>query len=541
MRKSFGIKGKTATVFVLMSLAVLTSISLASYRTSRQQVIEQYGDFALGAAHATAALIDADRIDTFLNDGPDQEYLATINQLEDLKDAFGLSYLYIVRPIGDGRLLYIFDVGADDTNPSLVEELGGQTVEYDVYNIIENAYRDGAIAAEPIITNSEYGWLASVYIPLRASDGTIAGVVGVDMPMSRELAVVRLQTVRIVLLAALIILASLAILLLLTEWRVLSPIVRLSNHMKSFSSDVGKLDDFDPPRSRDELQDIGESYNYLLANLRTYAHNLAGITAEQERISTELNVAAQIQSAMLPPVDELFSGPVDGTASLINTDRLQLFASMIPAFEVGGDFYDFFALDERRVAVVIADVSGKGIPAALFMMVAKILIKVTALNGDDPQSVLYKVNNLLSKHNDAAMFVTVFLGYLDLADGSFTYVNAGHNPPLVKRNTCPWEVLKCPASFVVGGFDDTSFRQACVRLGAGDSLLLYTDGVTEATSSDLELYGEKRLVDLVNRCMDSDPAVLVQTIEDDLVKFSDGYVQADDITMLALRIGALRD
>jgi len=517
-----------------MALAVLPFISVASYRTSRQQVIDQYAQLARGAAHATAALINADRISAFIDDGPDQDYFATVDRLENLKEAFGLSYLYVVRPIGDGRLLYVFDISSDESNPDLVEKLGEQTVEYDVYGVIEDAYQNGTIATEPIITDSEYGWLASVYIPLRASDGTITGVIGVDMPMSRELQDVRLQTVRIVTLAGLIILGSLAVLLLLTERRVLNPIVRLSNHMKSFDSDVGNLDDFDPPRSRDELQDIGESYNLLLANLRSYAHNLAAVTAEQERISTELGVAAQIQSAILPSTTELFSDE----ASKIDSDRLQLSARMIPAFEVGGDFYDFFTLGDQQVAVVIADVSGKGIPASLFMMIAKTLIKVAAQNGEEPQEVLYRVNNLLSQHNDAAMFVTVFLGYLDLESGLLTYANAGHNPPLIKHAIEPWETLQCPASFVVGGLADTHYQQACVRLGAGDSLLLYTDGVTEATASDLELYGEDRLLETANSLAEPDPESLIQAIETDLERFSKGHTQADDITMLALRVCA---
>jgi sigma-B regulation protein RsbU (phosphoserine phosphatase) len=183
-------------------------------------------------------------------------------------------------------------------------------------------------------------------------------------------------------------------------------------------------------------------------------------------------------------------------------EEFDIYATMQPAKEVGGDFYDFFLIDSDHLALVIADVSGKGVPAALFMVIAKTLIKNQTLAGMEPADVFTAVNTQLCENNDAGMFVTGWMGILEISTGRFTYANAGHNPPLIRKKDGEYEYLKARAGLVLAGMEGIRYRQYEIMLEPGDGLYLYTDGVTEATNEENTLYGEDRLRDILNRHKD---------------------------------------
>jgi len=248
--------------------------------------------------------------------------------------------------------------------------------------------------------------------------------------------------------------------------------------------------------------------------------------AEKERIVAELNVAKQIQASMLPCIFPPFP----------NRSEFDIYASMLPAKEVGGDFYDFFLIDENQLAVVIADVSGKGVPAALFMVVAKTLIKSNAQYGKSPKDVFETVNNLLCENNEAGMFVTAFMGILDVPSGTFNYVNAGHDPPLLKHADGNIETLSVDSGFVLAGLEDTSYEQDKIKLVAGDVLFFYTDGVTEAFDEEKNLFGKSNLLKAFNLYKDCELKEMLASIKREIDKFADGAEQADDITMLVLKM-----
>jgi serine phosphatase RsbU (regulator of sigma subunit) len=249
------------------------------------------------------------------------------------------------------------------------------------------------------------------------------------------------------------------------------------------------------------------------------------LARETERIGAELNVATQIQESMLPCIFPAFP----------HRAEFDIYASMQPAKEVGGDFYDFFLVDENTLAVVMADVSGKGVPAALFMVIAKTLIKNNAQNGQSPKEVFETVNNLLCENNDAGMFVTAFLGYLDIPSGRFTYVNAGHNYPLIRAGGS-FEWLKTKPGFILAGMEDTFYKQHEMTLRPGDELFLYTDGVTEAFNNENELFGDPRLLEVANSYLGLPLREFTISIKREIDKFAQGAEQADDITMLVIRI-----
>jgi serine phosphatase RsbU (regulator of sigma subunit) len=248
------------------------------------------------------------------------------------------------------------------------------------------------------------------------------------------------------------------------------------------------------------------------------------LAVEKERIGAELNVATQIQANMLPCTFPAFP----------DRGEFDIYASMTPAKEVGGDFYDFFLVDERTLAIVMADVSGKGVPAALFMVIAKTLIKNNAQSGQSPKEVFETVNNILCENNDAGMFVTVFLGYLDIPGGRLTFVNAGHNYPLLRSGES-FDWLKTKPNFILAGMEDSFYKQHEAVLKPGDELFLYTDGVTEAVNNENELFGDQKLIEAANDSLDLPLKDFTVSIKREIDKFAQGAEQADDITMLALR------
>ena len=275
-----------------------------------------------------------------------------------------------------------------------------------------------------------------------------------------------------------------------------------------------------------EVGNLARSYISMVKDLDSYVENLQKITAEKERINAELTLASSIQAHMLPCIFPPFP----------DHDEFDIYATMTPAKEVGGDFYDFFMVDDTHLAVVMADVSGKGVPAALFMVIAKTLIKNYAQMGLPPSEVFTTVNALLCEGNDAGLFVTAWLGVLDLVNGKLTYVNAGHNPPLLMHQGDSFEYLKCHPGFVLAGLETVKYRQKEIELQPKDRLFLYTDGITEATDIKNQLYGEERLQSYLNQHRQDSLYDTLYGLEGDIDAFVGEAEQFDDMTMLILEV-----
>ena len=272
----------------------------------------------------------------------------------------------------------------------------------------------------------------------------------------------------------------------------------------------------------DEIGGLSRDIRDMQEQIVENTGNLARLTAERERIATELNLAREIQASALP-------------TEIPDRAEFELSASMTPARDVGGDFYDYFLIDEDHLAVVIADVSGKGIPAALFMMVSKALIKNQLLSGHDPASALEQANLQLYEGNDSMMFVTVWLAVLELSTGKGTACNAGHENPCLRRDNGAFEILKYKHGVSVGINPKARYENRQFELHPGDCVFVYTDGVPEATNAAQEMFGEARLADTLNRDADAAPEALVSRVHDAVDGFADGAPQFDDITMLCLK------
>lgn len=245
------------------------------------------------------------------------------------------------------------------------------------------------------------------------------------------------------------------------------------------------------------------------------------------KTEAELNVASNIQRDMLPNIFPAFP----------ERSEFDIYATMDPAKEVGGDFYDFFMIDQRHLAIIIADVSGKGVPAALFMVIAKTIIRNQAQSSLSPAEIFTRANEQLCENNGEGLFVTAYMGILDLQTGVLTYANAGHNPPLLRQSGGQFQWLKLRPGFVLAGMEGMRYKEFQVTLSPGDSLFMYTDGVTEATNAALELYGENRLETALNQQQaDSiSPEPLLSYVKAQVDAFVAGAPQADDITMLGIQ------
>ena len=273
-------------------------------------------------------------------------------------------------------------------------------------------------------------------------------------------------------------------------------------------------------KTNTEFVSLSEGINSTVAALKD------AISEAAARIDAELEFARAIQQSSLPSVFPPYP----------DRPEFDIYASMHTAKEVGGDFYDFFLIGERQLAVLIADVSGKGIPASLFMMTTKTLIQNLAESGLPLAKVFTEANKHLCANNEMMMFVTAFMGLLDLDTGKFTFVNAGHNPPLLKRGGCPYTWLKTRPGFVLGGMDGTRYSQHELMLESGDTLFLYTDGVTEALNPAQTLFSDARLETTLNAeaARKMDVTSLLKHIKQEIDLFAAGAEQADDITMLGI-------
>ena len=304
--------------------------------------------------------------------------------------------------------------------------------------------------------------------------------------------------------------------------RIATPIQTLTEKVSRIEGD--NLDFHWDMETGDETQMLAASFESLTERMKSYISDIQSVTAEKERIGTELALAAHIQNDMLPGTFPAFP----------DRREFDVFASMDPARAVGGDFYNFFLIDDDHLALVIADVSGKGIPASLFMMSTSLLITDRTNMGGTPGEILAYVNSKLCTRNKSDMFVTVWLGILELSTGKLTAANAGHEYPAIKRAYGDFELFRDSHSFILGGMDGMQYKDYELRLSPGDKIFVYTDGVPEATDADNRLFGKERMLEALNKAADKTPEEILQSVRDGVDAFVKDAEQFDDLTMLCL-------
>ena len=529
--------GKKLTGLIVIMCVVLGCLAaVVSYRTFSDAMTEYYNRLGTNLVRTLASQLDPDDLDRYFETGEmDESYYLTQSFIQDLVASNDVEYLYVVRPHGVG-VTFLFD--SDMETGEGGEYMDGGYCALGTYVELEGAFAenlDNLLAGrevEPIVEQDpSFGWLMTAMVPVLHEDGTMAGYVMADISMNDIMQTRETFLITLTALLAVVAVVFLAAFLVILRRIVLRPIDQLTRATGEFiQSNEEELAqgtatvNVPEIRTGDEVELLADSFRKMEEDMITYIREFMKATAEKERIGAELNVATQIQADMLPRIFPAFP----------ERKEFDIYATMDPAKEVGGDFYDFFLVDEDHLAVVIADVSGKGVPAALFMVIAKTLIKNHAQNKETPGDVFTHTNEQLCEGNDAGLFVTAWMGVLEISTGRFVYVNAGHNPPLLKRAGGRFEWLKSRPGFVLAGMEGVRYRENDMVLEPGDCLYLYTDGVTEATSAGQELFGEQRLQDALNEAAGLPVHELLPRIKEKIDTFVGDAEQFDDVTMLGL-------
>ena len=277
-------------------------------------------------------------------------------------------------------------------------------------------------------------------------------------------------------------------------------------------------------KTEDEMKELHNSFSFMQKELSEYIVNLKDTTAAKEKIESELRIAREIQMAMIPHIFPPFP----------DLPQVDVFAILKSAKEVGGDPYDFFVIDGNKFCFAIGDVSGKGVPASLFMAVTRTLVRSISDKEVSPAVIVSTLNKSLSLNNESSMFVTFFLGVLNLETGELRYSNAGHNPPVIIRKEGTAVMFEKTKFIPVGLFEDFEYGELTLQLGHGDKIFLYTDGVNEAENADNKLFGDDNLMGIISGNVNASPRDLIHKMEEAVASHVDGYTQSDDITMMTI-------
>ena len=450
------------------------------------------------------------------------EYTFYARILSEAKNTFGLKSAYL-EYVDNGVSYNLVDPDIS------LREIG--TVEEPIEEFSEYTGNDRIPAT---IYNYKGEWLCTACEPVTVFiNGQPENVmqVGVDLDMNDVFKERHWFILNSVLFIAMIILITIVVSMIVTRKLIIKPLKLVSEGAKGFSLDK---DDFEtegfdkediidlPIKSNDEIGDLYREIQSMQSRIVDNVNRLTTITAEREKVNTELRMASEIQNSMLP-------------GDFPDNKEFELYASMNPAKEVGGDFYDFFFIDDNHLCLLIADVSGKGVPAALFMMSSKIIIKYRAtMGGGTPGEILTDVNSILSKGNESMMFVTVWMGILDVDSGIITCTNAGHETPIIRTGDGTYKTYKDKHGVMVGVSPKAKYSDYELKLAPGDAIFEYTDGVPEANNGAKEMYGMERLEATLNGVGNKSPEDILKEVRESVNEFVDGAEQFDDLTMLCL-------
>ena len=526
-------------VFITLLSLIMGSIGFLTYYNG---IVGRYETYLHDILKLAMTEIDGDDLERCVREkNKSEQYERTQDFLNRIKEYYDIKYIYIVKPMNLDETDNMMDVMAGITRAEAEEdydyysvELGRLTGDYYSPEIVRH-YMDACATPGEVSfyrnKSEEFGYMYTGMIPILDSAGEPVAVLAADLSMQE---ITRVWQRYWMIVGAEILILVTFFLFSMYQWlrkRVIAPLKQLEEVSASFVESSRQTQD--PSRidykradihTGDEMEVLSDALNAMFDDTRRYMTNLLCVTAEKEKIGAELNVATQIQADMLPRIFPAFP----------DRREFDLYALMHPAREVGGDFYDFFLIDEDHLCMVIADVSGKGVPAALFMVIAKTLIKNQAMMGDDPADILGKVNEQLCEGNDAMLFVTVWISILTISTGKGIAANAGHEHPVIRRAGGSYELVVYRHSPAVAAMEGMRFRQHSFELHPGDRLFVYTDGVPEATNAENELFGNERMLDVLNSQPARKPHALLETMKREIDIFVGEAPQFDDITMLCL-------
>lgn len=537
--------------FVVLGILICGTSSTIGYHQYKSNIEKQYNDTAYNIANQAITYVDENLVEEYVSlikrniNGEDvsaeleqiiqsDTYQETTNDFFDLRKSMEANDIFLVYVDKDEMASY--NGTREDWTPvnyiydSYVQEeqsyvLGNQgTFNPDYIKETQVILETGKRSDNYFISKSQYGYNTYAMQPLEIGSDIL--LLGVEIPMTTIETALTQYVLFAVCVSVAIILLVIVIYMAYLYRTVIKPINTIAKETGSFiENGIIQSRSLVEINTKDEIENLSNSVLKMQNDINEYINNITRITAERERIGAELDLANNIQTSMLPCIFPAFP----------DREEFDVYATMTPAKEVGGDFYDYFLIDDNHLALVIADVSGKGIPAALFMMISKTLIKSTAQSGLSPKEVLEKVNNQLCENNEAQMFVTVWLGIVELSTGKMKCANAGHEYPAIYRNGSDFEIYHDRHGFVLAGMEGLTYSEYEIELKSGDIVYVYTDGVAEATDSNNNLYGLERMIDALNNCPEKTPDAIDKYVRTDIDKFVGSAEQFDDITMLCFK------
>lgn len=518
-RKRKSLNKKLLYSIILLSVIISAASCVIGYIQYNNTIRKLYNENGYVIGNIILEQLDHEKIAKYAETWEEDAYYDEMETyLKEVERASGAAYIYIVVPYEGEIMRYVYDssglsIGDYDPVSSYYEEVCS------VYNTGEK--QDNYFVRR----SPKYGYLTSSILPIRDQDNNISALLFVDVHMELITTTLLGYVLRAIFISAGLLLVFCILYWFFMKRVLLKPIRIIRQNAHEFAeSDAQLTDTLEQIKTGDELQELAESIWTMEHAIVQYISHIQRVTAEKERIGAELNVATQIQADMLPSIFPAFPG----------RKEFDIYAAMSPAKEVGGDFYDFFLVDEDHLAMVIADVSGKGVPAALFMVITKTLIKNRTQMGGDPETILSAVNNQLCEGNEAGLFVTVWLAILEISTGKGVASNAGHEHPALKQRGAAFELIQNRHSVAVATLEDVRFEQTSFTLHPGDRLFVYTDGVPEATNGKEEMFGTDRMLASLNKRADLSPEELLAGLKEDIDGFVGDMPQFDDVTMLCL-------
>ncbi len=519
-------------VVLLVLFALVTSI--IGYRQFTSALDDHYADNGYRIGRLANRMVDADRLDDYLDEEymKTDEYKTVMRRLDTITQQLNAAFIYILRPVDPEykQVEFLFETVNNNLDLTAYEPGYIREPSSEEYARKYKLIMDGKSEQECVFRGDKdtiTGAHVTAIVPVKDSSGKPVGVMCVQRQMA-ALKGSRNEFLKNIALATLIM--AILTTLIYVNWltaRVTRPIRRISSETVRFSREnvLPKKSLTEVTPGVDEVKLLAMHVDKMEYSIMNYIENLKTVTSQKDRMEGELNLASSIQQGIIPNQFPPFP----------ERDEFSLYAHMDPAKEVGGDFYDFFFVDDNHLAMVIADVSGKGAPAALFMMVSKLMIKNRALAGGTPAEILESVNRMLCEGNVANMFVTTWLGILDVSTGELITSNAGHEFPAISRADGMFELIKDKHGFVLGGISGSKYVDEQFLLQPGDTLFVYTDGVTEAIDQAEVCFGTDHMLAALNESPHADPEELLQNLYSAIQTFVGETEQADDITMLSLQ------
>ena len=520
----------TAVVLLLCGFGLI--ISILGYMSFSEAFRDEYAVTTYHMANTAASVVNGDHIEDYLAGGRTEEYRETGAILDDYCDKLHVSLVYViwVDQSDYSRFVSVFNSvnnTVDNTEYSVWELGHKRQTTNDEYRRKYSLLYSGESTRETVYRyhpNDGSHPHITTMVPVKNEAGETTAILCIQRPMRELTDAVRPYAITIAAAAVLLALLTALFIAFYLRKQVVKPVRQVSEEATRFARENTIGEPMGSISRYREITSLADSISTMETEMVRYIENLTTITAEKERIGTELTLATQIQESMLPNRFPAFPGRTD----------FDIYATMDPAREVGGDFYNFFLIDDDHLGLVIGDVSGKGVPAALFMMVTSILVSEFCMGGTDPAEILTRLNQRICKHNEAEMFVTVWLGILELSTGRLSAANAGHEFPSIRRAGGGYELIRDKHGFVVGGLPEARYRTYELQLTPGDSLFVYTDGVPEAMDGEHQLFGTERMIAALNGSPDAPPKEILANVRRAVDDFVQEAEQFDDMTMLCL-------